>query len=103
MLPEFVNLADVGMVERGGRPGFPLKAFHGGRVIGPFFRQELQSYPTAQLDVLRLVDHTHAPAAKDFQYSVVGNSFANQVRSGSPWQRGHGWSTRRRTSSWAVG
>ena len=42
MLVDLVDRADVGMIEGGGRLGFPLKPFQCVTVFGYCFRQELQ-------------------------------------------------------------
>ncbi len=57
--------ADVGVVERRGGACFALKSLHRGRIVGQFLGQELQRDAATQLDVFRLVHHTHAAAAQN--------------------------------------
>ncbi len=42
VLVDIVNDADVGMIERGGSPGFPLESFQGLPVLREFFGQEFE-------------------------------------------------------------
>ena len=63
LVVNFVDRADVGVIQRGGGLGFTLKTAEGLRVFGYVFGQELQSDKAAELHVLGLVHHTHAPAS----------------------------------------
>src|SRR6516162_3191602 len=67
------------MIQRGSGTRFAFETLQGSAVIGQLFRQELQSHRAAQLDVLRLVNHSHAPAAQDFQNAVVRDPLAKKV------------------------
>ena len=73
VLADFVNRADVGMVQRRGGAGLALEAFQGLTVLAPLLRQELESDLTAQRGVLGLIDDTHAPAAELLNNAIVGN------------------------------
>ena len=84
VLRDFVDGADVGMVQRRRRPRLSAEAFQGLRVFGHRFRQELQSDHAAEFEVLGLVDHTH-PAATELLDDAV-------VRDGLPehWRESYG-------------
>ena len=66
LLANVVNRADVGMVQRRGRLRLSLKTRECLRVPGNLLRQKLQRHEAVKPSVLRLVDHTHATAAKLF-------------------------------------
>src|ERR1700736_6183143 len=79
MLFHFVNLANVGMVERRGGTRFSLETFHRSSVVRQLLRQELQGNAAAQLNVLSLIDHSHASATDYLEHSVMGDLLANPV------------------------
>ncbi len=61
-LVDFMDRADVRVVQRGRRLGLPLEAAEGLCVVGEFFRKELQSDVATELEVFGLIHHTHATA-----------------------------------------
>ena len=65
VLADFVNRADVGMIQSRGGPSFPPEALKCLRVSGDLLWQEFQGNVTAEVFVLGFVDHTH-PAATEF-------------------------------------
>jgi len=71
MLAEFVDRANVGMVERGGGARLAAEALQRLRIATQFFRQELQRHLPAQLEVLGTIDHAHAAAPDDIQHTIV--------------------------------
>src|SRR5208337_1105977 len=75
-----VDSADVGMVERRGGAGLPLKTLQRLTIPGKFFRQEFERYEAAELGVLGLIDHTHPSAAQLLNDAVVGNGLTNHAR-----------------------
>ena len=77
LLADFVDGADVGMVQGGCGLGFALKTGEGLRILGNFFGQELQRDKAAQLYVLGLVDDTHAAAAEFLDDAVVRDGLAD--------------------------
>ena len=79
MFFDLVNGADVGMVQGRSRACFGLKALQCTGIARQFFGKKLQGDAATQLQVLRFVHHSHAPAAEDFQHSVVGDFLANQI------------------------
>ncbi len=70
VLSDFVDGADVGMVQRRRRPRLSAEAFQGLRVFSHRVRQELQSDHAAEFEVFGLVDHTH-PTATELLDDVV--------------------------------
>ena len=52
-LVDFVDGADVRVIQRGRSLGLPLKAAQGLRVVGEFFRKELQGKWATELEVFR--------------------------------------------------
>ena len=75
------------MIERGGRPGFPLKTFASLWILRQFFRKELQGHAAAEALVFRLVNHAHSAAAQFFDDAVMGNCLAQHVAT----MLGRGW------------
>ena len=69
-----------GWFERGRGPRLAPEAFQELAVLGQFFGQELERHAAAELGVLGLVHHAHAPAAELLEDAVVGNRLANHAR-----------------------
>jgi hypothetical protein len=78
LVVNFVDGADVGMIQCRGSLGFSLKAGKCLRILGYFVGQELESYKPAELYVLGLVDHTHPAAAELLDDAVVRDGLADQ-------------------------
>src|SRR5271166_2083042 len=62
LVSNFVDGADVGVVQGGCCPGLAAETFRSLRVLRDFIREELECDETAKLDVFGLVNHTHAAA-----------------------------------------
>jgi hypothetical protein len=109
LIVNFVDRADVGMVQGRSRLGFALESAERVRVFGYLVGQELQGYKAAKLHVLSLVDNAHAATAQFLDNAVVryglanhlsrilrvGNDQVNECDAGSRWprqQEGHGFS-----------
>ncbi len=75
---DFIDGADVGMVERRGGARLALEARQRLLVAGDIFGQELERHHAAELGVLGLVDHAHAPAAQLAQNAIVGKRATDQ-------------------------
>jgi hypothetical protein len=73
----FVDGADIGMVQGGRSFGFALKAAECLWVCGYLFGQELEGHEPAELHVLSLVHHTHSTTAKFFDDAIVRDGLAN--------------------------
>ena len=77
---DVVDRADVGVVE--GRSGarLALEPLQGLMILCQFLGQELERHEAAELGVLGLVDHAHAPATQLLQNAIVRNGLANHAR-----------------------
>ncbi len=75
----FVDGADVGMIQRGSGLGFTFEAGQGLRIIGNVVREELQGDKAVQFYVFGFVDHTHASAAEFLDDAVVRDGLADQM------------------------
>jgi hypothetical protein len=76
MTADFIDGADVGVVQGGGGAGFPAEPLQGLRVLGNIVRKEFQSDEAAKIVVFGFVDHTH-PAAELFDDAVVRDGLAD--------------------------
>jgi hypothetical protein len=63
--------------------GFPLKTAEGLCIVGEFVRKELQGDVATQLQVFRLVHHTHATPADLSKDAVMGNGLPYGLRRSS--------------------
>ena len=68
---DFINRADVGMVESGRGAGLAAETFEGLRVLGKILGQEFEGDEAAEFGVFRLVNHAHAATAEFFDDAVV--------------------------------
>src|ERR1700687_5600449 len=71
LVVNFVDGADVGMIQCGGRLGYALKATECLRVFGYVVGQELEGHKATEFDILSLVDHTHPSAAQLLDDAVM--------------------------------
>src|SRR5208283_2258710 len=71
VLTDFVDSADIRMVQGGGRLRLSLEAGQGLRVLSDIIGQKLQGDKAVQAYVLGLVDDTHAAAAELFEDTVM--------------------------------
>jgi len=76
---DFVDGADVGVIEGGGGLGFALKAFERLRVAGDAVGKKFQRYEAVELAVFRFVHHAHAAAAEFFDDTEMRNAAADQA------------------------
>ena len=74
---DFVDGADIGMVEGGGGAGFATEALQSLRVLRDIVRQELEGDKAAERGVFGLVDHAHAAATQLFNDAIVRDGLAN--------------------------
>jgi hypothetical protein len=70
LIVNFVDGADVGVIQRRGSFRFALKAAKGLWVFGYFTWQELEGNKPAELEILSLVHHAHA-ATTEFPVGAV--------------------------------
>jgi hypothetical protein len=71
VLADFVNRADVRMVEGRCRAGFATEALHGRVILSKPFGKELERDVPAEAQVFRLVDDAHASAAQLAEHPIV--------------------------------
>ena len=77
---DFVDGADVVVIERGGGAGFAAEAFERGGIFGDVVGKKFQRDEAAEREVFGFVDDSHAAAAEFFDDAVVGDCLAE-----------HGW------------
>jgi hypothetical protein len=77
LLPDLMNGADIGMVERRSRLRLTLKPRQSLRVSNNVIGQKLQGDKTVQGNVLGLVDNAHAAAPKLLDDTVVRDGLAD--------------------------
>ena len=76
---DFVDGADIGMIQRRGGLRFSLKAGQCLRVFGHVVGQKLQRDESVQSYVFGLVHHTHAAAAELFDNAVMRDGLADHL------------------------
>jgi hypothetical protein len=67
----FIDCADVGMVQRRRGLGLPLKTRQSLGIFGYVVRQELEGHDPAKFQVFGLIDHSHPAATKLFYDAIV--------------------------------
>ena len=77
MFANFVNGADVGMIQSGSRASFAAKTFQGLRVAGDVVGQEFKGDKAAQRGVLCQVNHTHPTTAELLNNAVMRDGLAD--------------------------
>ena len=80
MLPDFVDRADIGMVESRGGLRLPLESGQRLGVFGYFIGQKLQRDESVEGYVLSFVDNTHAAPAEFLNDAVVRNGLVDHWR-----------------------
>jgi len=86
VLADFVNRADVGMIQGRGGTGFAPEAFEGLTVIGHVVGQEFQCNVAAEVFVLGFIYNTHPTATELFQNPIMGNLSAGEGRGIGHWR-----------------
>ena len=71
LVVDFINRADVGMIQRGGGLGFTLEAAKGLWVFGNLIRKEFEGHEAVEFHVLGFVDDAHPAAAQLLDDAVV--------------------------------
>jgi len=77
VLADFVNGADVGMIQRGGGFRFTLEASERLSVFRYVARKEFEGYKAIEFEILRFVNHAHTAAADLFDHTIVRDYAAN--------------------------
>src|ERR1700737_4652697 len=78
LVVNFVDRADVRMVQCRSSFGFALEAAESLRVLRDIIGQELEGNKPAEFDILSLVDNTHAAAAQLLNDAVVRDGLADR-------------------------
>jgi hypothetical protein len=82
----FVDRADVRVVQRGRSFGFALKTAEGLRIVCKFVGQELEGNKPSELEVFRFIDHAHASAADLADDAVMGNRLPHGLGRSGHWR-----------------
>jgi hypothetical protein len=78
-LVDFMDHANVGVVQRGRSLGLALKTAEGLRIVGQFLGKELQGNVTPQLKVFRLIHYAHASTTDSAEDVVMRDCLTNQL------------------------
>ena len=79
-LSDFVDRANVGVVDSGSGFGLMLEALDCRSVAGYLFRKELQSNFAFKLQVFGAIHHAHAAAAKPLDDAIMRNDLVQHCR-----------------------
>src|SRR5215469_186371 len=80
-IADFVDGADVGMVQSGSSTGFTSESLEGLGVSRQLIRKKLEGNIAAKFCIFSFVNHTHTATAEFFKDAVVGNGLPDeQVR-----------------------
>ncbi len=82
LVVNFVDGADVGMIQRGGGLRLALETGQGLRILGNFFRQKFERDEAVQLQVLGLVDDAHPATTELLDDAVVRDGLADHGLAG---------------------
>jgi hypothetical protein len=82
---DFVDGADVGVIQGGGGFGFAFEAGQGLRVFGDVVGEEFQRDETAEFYVFGFIDNAHSSAAEFLDDAVVRNGLADHWRMPKGW------------------
>ena len=85
VLANFVDRADVRVVQRGRSLGLAPEAAEGLWVVGEIVGKELQRDVATKLEVFSLVDDTHAAAADPAEDAVMGNRLTHGLGGRGHW------------------
>src|SRR6266852_5423263 len=85
-LVNLIDRADVRVVQRRRSLSLPLEAAEGLRVMGEFVGKELQSDVATELQIFRLVYHTHSATPDPAQDAVMGNRLPNGLGGRGHWR-----------------
>src|SRR5581483_1837953 len=86
VLANFVDGANVGMVECRCGPCFAAKTLQRLRVLRSLFVKKLKRNEPAKRSVLRFVNHSHATSPEHLQDAVVGDCLADHLFSRNKWR-----------------
>src|SRR5690349_2336467 len=78
MLLDFIDGANVGMVQSRRGLRFAFETLKGYRIARQFFRQKFQRHAPSKLEVFCFEDHSHTSTSDCLQYAVVGDGFSEE-------------------------
>ena len=84
-LVNFVDDADVGVIEARGGPGLALKALQGHGVADQFRGEKLQRDASTQSEIQGAIDDSHTAATQFLLDPIVRNSLAQHRKFPSRW------------------
>ena len=76
-LADFVERADMRMIEGRRRAGFAVEPLNRRTVLREAFGKELERHSAPETQVLGLVDDAHAPTAQQAEHAVMGHGLVN--------------------------
>src|SRR5580693_1085745 len=77
LIVNFVDGADILVIQGGGSLSFALEAAEGQWIFGNVVGQKLESYKTTEVQVLGFIDHAHSAATKFLEDAVVRDGLAD--------------------------
>src|SRR5580698_2883684 len=78
MFVNFINRADIRMIQSGRGAGLAFESFEHFAIAGSFLGKEFQRHEAAQARVFSLVNDAHPAAAQLLEDMVVRNRFPNK-------------------------
>ena len=87
VLADFMDRADIWMVQGRGRSRFAPKSFERLRIMGDIVGQEFERDEAPKLSVFCFVDDTHPTPAELLDDPVVRNRLADKLRRRGHWQK----------------
>ena len=78
MLADFVDGANIRVIQRGGGAGFAAETFERLRIADEIFGKKFESDEAAEFGVFGFVDDAHAAAAEFFSDAVMGDGLAER-------------------------
>jgi hypothetical protein len=97
-LGDFVDGADIRMIQRRRRTRLAAEALERQRVFRHLVRKKFQRDAAAKAQVLGLVDHTHAASAELLHDAVVGDGLVDHGRTNGRW----GWAGKSKKACFKV-
>jgi hypothetical protein len=79
-LADFVNGANVGVIERGSGAGLAAESFECLRILCEFFWKKLQRDVPAEIYIFGFIHYSHAASAEFLEDAVVRNSLSDDGR-----------------------
>src|SRR5215470_1046677 len=86
LVVNFVDRADVWMIQGGGSFGFTLEPAQGLWVFGYVLRQELEGHKTTELHILGLIHNTHPATAELLDDAIVRDGLTDQLGGCAHWR-----------------